>query len=87
MEKADSMTITTAMHVNGLDAVRSDVHAIDASNASDVSDTHESCSSDKEVGGVEGLVERSCGDGPDIVVAVVVAVNNDDGGTDSDSDS
>lgn len=81
MEKADSMTITTTMHANGLDAVMSDAHAIDAN---DLSSTCVSCnSSDKEVGDVEGLVQSSSwgSDGLD----VVVVPNDDDGGTDSDS--
>jgi len=77
VEKADSMTITTSMHANGLDdTITSDVHAIDA----DLSGTYMSCSSDKEVGVVEGLVQSSCSDGPEVVV-----VPYDDNGTDSDS--
>jgi hypothetical protein len=68
------MTITTSMHANGLeDAVMSDVHAIDA-------DLYMSCSSDKEVGVVEGLVQSSCSNVPEVVV-----VPYDDNGTDSDS--
>ena len=79
MEKADSMTITTSMHANGLeDAVTSDVHAIDA----DLSGTYMSCSSDKEIGVVEELVQSSCSDGPEDVVVVVPYDGN---GTDSDS--
>ena len=68
------MTITTTMHANGLDAARSDVHAIDANDLS---------SSDEEVGDVEGLVQSSSwgSDGLD----VVVVPNDDNGGTDSDS--
>lgn len=80
MEKADSMTITTSMHANGLeDAVTSDAHAIDA----DVSGTYMSCSGDKEVGVIEvdELVQSSCSDETEVVVVVPY----DDNGTESGS--